>query len=280
MIGTACTVNRHAILARMSIPSDTLAGSGSTYHANMDTADYAAHINTPAGRVDYYEQFHEPVLAHARELAGARRPRMLDIACSPGFELDFIPEDIEVFATDISPDILPEVQRRLGDRAMFFAADASNTALRPGFADAGMMVNAMIYVPGQMLWTMFNALQPGAQCAVNFRSFNNPNNAVFYDHYLERGGILTEADLKVTDDVHLSVVGLDYRGCVTDDEPPKPDEKLQRLGTQTYLGSVGDMVTLVTASGFEIVSHEPYQFPSPVNPCNEVDVFILQKPAA
>lgn len=264
----------------MSSSVDIL-GSGSAYYANMSAADYAQRINTPAGIPDYYEQFHAPVLDHARAHSDGQPITVLDIACGPGFELDFFREDpdVRIIATDISPDILPSVKKRLGEEALVFAADSSYSALRPEVADAGMVVNAMVYVPADMLRSMFDALKPGGRCAVNFRVHGNDHNRAFYDHYTERGGLVipgTMRDDQGTDKA-FDMMNLDYRQCMTDDA--LPDEKIRKLGIQTYFTSSADIEEIVAGIGFNAVEHGLFNFASPVNPDNQIDVLVLEKPA-
>jgi hypothetical protein len=268
----------------MNIPGNEvgIAGSGTNYYDHMDGDVYASKINTPARSSEYFEQFHLPIIetAHARNLSA--RVTVLDIACGPAFELDFVMalDYIDAIATDISPAILPEVQKRLGKNALVFASDSSDSALRPNIADAGMIVNAMVYVPDKMLGAMENALKPGAECAVNFRDFGNPHNDAFYKYYTDRGGVILDRQFTVEADDSVNEFGvkvLEYKDCVNDDGTA--DKEIRKLGQQLYFASVDDIVRFVGTCGMDMVKHDKFDFSSPVNDHNQIDVFTLQKPS-
>jgi hypothetical protein len=262
-----------------------ITGSNADYYANMGSAGYAARINTPAKNPYYFELFHLPVIENAFDRSvGPKIITLLDIACGPAFELGFVKDHpaIDIIATDISPDIMPEVRDRLGSRALVFASDASHRATQTEVADVGMIVNAMIYVPDKMLESMAAALKPAGECVVNFRNFSNPYNKDFYDYYTQRGGVILDRKIETgidEDRKHtFEVKVLDYTECV--DDEGKPDTVIRQLGQQLYFTSREDMTRMIESTGLAIVSRKSFDFSSPVNSHNQIDVFTLQKETA
>ncbi|MBY0110763.1 class I SAM-dependent methyltransferase [Patescibacteria group bacterium] len=256
-----------------------IVGSGSSYYASMGEQQYAAKINTPAKSPEYFDQFHKPMLERLKQKFGTPIG-VLDVACGPAFELEFFTNDPDVilFASDISPDILPQVQARL-PQAHLFAMDASKSVLADNIVEMGMLVNAMIYVPADMLKTMYGALKPGGEAALNFRVFSNPHNKAFYDYYTTHGGVITEKPYTIETpegSKTFTVQVLDYTACVKDDGTPDTD--IRQLGEQMYFENIEDVQALLDASGFEVLEHSLFNFSSPVNPDNQVDVFVLKKP--
>ena len=69
---------------------------------------------------------------------------------------------------------------------------------------------------------------------------------------------------------------LDYTQCVNNDGTP--DNQIRQLAQQIYFESVDDAKKLIEAVGFEQTGHEQFEFSSPVNPNNQIDVFVLRKP--
>lgn len=259
---------------------DGIQGSGSAYYANMDPDGYKARINTPANSPEYFNTFHKPMLERARERVGEGALTILDVACGPAMELQFFDEEIHgaltLVATDISPDILPSVRERYGNTVLAFAADVCHSPLRSGVADVALLVNAMIYSPAGMLQAVTGALKAEGEVAVNFRDFSNPHNAAFYEYYLSHGGVLLDREIQVSK-TPLEVKVLDYTNCVDDDG--EPEQAIRQLGQQLYFTSPADIEAVATSTGLQVVSRAPFQFESPVNPNNEIDVFVLKKAA-
>ncbi|RJR13846.1 class I SAM-dependent methyltransferase [Candidatus Parcubacteria bacterium] len=262
------------------VSQERIKGPGTDYYKHMDSAVYERRINTPAKSPEYFEQFHKPLVERAKERFGTPI-HVLDIACGPANELEFFKNDPDVIpiATDISEKILQEAKDKIGEKAHLFASDVTLPAIRENSVEAGMLVNAMVYVPDKMLSAMHQALKPGGECVVNLRLFNNIRNKVFYGSYAERGGNLFDRELTV--DIEgvshvFKMKVLDYTECVNKDGTP--DLEIRQLGQQMYFQSVEDVEKLIKGIGYEIVDHKTFQFASPVNPKNEVDVYTLQKP--
>src|SRR3989344_6318652 len=251
-----------------------IAGSGSGYYGAMDSADYAGKINTPAQNPEYFDRFHRPMIERAKERNDGASITLLDIACGPAFELEFVADDPDtiIVATDISTSekVLGEVRERLGTRALLFAADVVDSPVRSETMDAGMIVNAMVYVPDKMLAAMASALKPGGEMVANFRNYSNPFNRPFYRHYRERGGVILDGMVGT-----YPVKVLDYAECV--DDNGDPDEQIRGLGQQAYFTMTDDIINLVKDSGLRIVDHRPFSFSSPVNDNNQVEVYTLQE---
>lgn len=258
---------------------EDIKGSGSGYYQHMDAAAYRDKINTPARNREYFERFHKPMVRRAKQRFGVP-VRLIDIACGPADELKFFENDrdVQLLATDISPAILTgHTRKNLSGDSMAFAMDVGRSAIKDQSVEAGVLVNALVYVPDKMLSAMFNALKGGGECAANVRLFDNPHNAAFYDYYVQRGGRLSDADLAVKGGTSpFRMKALDYTECINDDGTP--DEKIRALGQQVYFKSIGEVEGLIRLIGFEISEHSKFNFVSPVNPDNQVDVFILKKP--
>ena len=77
-------------------------GPGSDYHRflslspdywkYMSPDEYREKINTPARNPEYFRRFHQPIIERAKQQFGPQI-RLLDIACGPGDELDFVKND-------------------------------------------------------------------------------------------------------------------------------------------------------------------------------------------
>jgi ubiquinone/menaquinone biosynthesis C-methylase UbiE len=161
---------------------------------------------------------------------------------------------------------------------MVFVADVNHFALRDNSVDAGILVNAVVYEPNKMLEAMYKALKPKGECSVNFRAFNNRYNRAFYNYYLSHGGKLLDRELIVeTKKSHriFKVKVLDYTKCV--DDNGAPDLQIRQLVQQIYFENIYDIEELIRLIGFQKVRHSTFNFSSPVNKNNQIDVFILRK---
>lgn len=256
-------------------------GSGKDYFGAMNADQYRAKINTPAKNPVYFQKFHLPIINRAKKRVGeGNQIRVLDIACGPADELDFFKNDqgVQIVATDISHKILPSVREKLGTRSIVFASDVNNSALKDNSVDAGILVNAVVYEPDKMLETMYRALKPRGECAVNFRAFDNEHNLAFYQYYLKRGGKILDRELTVDTKKGrktFKVKVLDYTECV--DDTGAPDLQIRRLVQQVYFQNVYEIGELIRLIGFQKVNHSTFNFASPVNKNNQIDVFILRK---
>jgi len=56
-----------------------------------------------------------------------------------------------------------------------------------------------------------------------------------------------------------------------------PDLQIRRLVQQIYFKNVYDIEELIRMTGFQKVKHKTFNFASPVNENNQIDVFILKK---
>lgn len=261
--------------------NEKIEGSGSGYYAGgVNTEKYHERINTPAKSPEYFERFHKPMIERVKARFPERPITVLDIACGPASELDFLKDDtdVRVIASDISPDILPEVKKRLREDSLLFAADASHSPIKNESIEAGMLVNAVVYVPDKMLETMHSALKSGGECAVNFRIFSNEHNHAFYEYYTARGGVILENELRVQDGdtwKTFPLKVLDYRNYTGADDADT--KQIRQLGQQSYFVSAADAEELARIKGFEVIEHSLFNFASPVNKNNQVDVFVLKK---
>ena len=126
----------------------------------------------------------------------------------------------------------------------------------------------LYYCPDSILATIFRSLKPDGEAVVNFRNFNNHFNRPFYDYYEADGATLAEQRITIGNQPFQLKV-LDYNQC--------GDEKTRVLDRQVYFQGIDDIEWFIRASGFEIVTHEPFHFRSPANPDNEIDVYTIRK---
>ncbi len=244
-------------------------------YGGLSEADYTDRINTPAKNPEYHERFHKPLIDEAKAKGEDRKATVLDIACGHAHELDFIEgdPDIQLVAVDLSHETLAQSTRKRLKNALIACADVEHFPFEEGFADVGILLNALQYKPDKMLQAMYDSLKPGSKCVVNFRIHGNPHNDKFYTYYLDRGGKLTDRTLEVetadgTSEFNLK--SLDYTGC--------KDEKIRHLVKQVYFQSLDDAERLIGLIGFRIISQQPFNFSSPANSNNQINVFTLQKP--
>ncbi len=254
-------------------------GSGKDYYKNMTPDLYREYIHTPSRNPEYFALFHKPLIDRAKARFGSPI-RLLDIACGPADELDFIKDDkdVRIIATDISMEILPHVKEKLGDQAFVFANDTAHNAIAENVADAGIMVNAMIYVPDKMLLTMFKALKPGAECVMNIRV--QANNESFRAAVAQVNGIVTEKKLKVQTPEGLKVfdIAVYDTSQITKDDG-SPNLALRQMGQQIYFEKVEDVRELISLVGFIEKDHSQFKYEFPQKSfVNTVEVFVLQKP--
>lgn len=250
--------------------------AGTPNYGALDEKTYRAKINTPAKNPLYFERFHKPLVDRAASAAPGRKAVLVDIACGHALELDFLKDDsrVSLIGVDADPSSLASASKRLPG-ARFIEHDVRNEPPLPlprDFADAGIALNAVVYVPERMLAALKWGLRRGGECAVNFRIYGNPFNRRFYDYYVERGGSIRDEGLFVSAggrSGHFTLAALDYTQC--------DDPDIRNLAVQRYFKSKGDVERLIALIGLEILDSAPFHFASPVNPDNEIEVYTLRK---
>lgn len=252
----------------------------------MNTATYSAKINTPARNPDYFSLFHAPLVERAVGSTPGGRISLIDVACGPAQELDFLKDDprVQLIGIDMARNLLTEARERLPS-ARFHCYDVRNdpplpSEISPGSADAGIALNAMIYVPERMLAALRYGLRSGGEAAVNFRVYGNPFNEAFYRHYTQMQGVIREEEITVPalqgGRERFVMAALDYTRCI-DPSTGEPDP-IRNLVVQQYFRSKEDIIRLIGICGFEIAAAAPFHFSSPVNPDNEIEVYSIRKP--
>lgn len=240
----------------------------------LSESDYALRINTPARSAEYYRRFHQPVIEAAKGSCDGNIV-VVNVACGPAFELDFFGNDprINVIGFDIAIDPLIEALRKRLPGGMFVRGDVSYPPVREGVADMAIALNAIIYKPWEMLCALKHVLKPGGKAVVNFRNFLNPKNAEFYIFQCRHNSTIYDSEICIEVDGRVEKFRLkvvDYSNST--------DEKSRNLGHQRYFTSVDDMERFIGLSGLRIVRHETFNFSSPSNSNNEIDVYTLEKP--
>lgn len=192
------------------------------------------------------------------------------LACGHGDELAFFAEDpdIKIVGLDSSPQSIASAEARY-PQSQFIVGDSEDPpSTLKGTAQAAIAVNAMIYKPDHMLRALWETLQAGSECSVNFRLPNTAGNQEFVAFCKSLGTEikLTQVRFANTD---FPVTVFDYSRC--------PDPQYRALGQQMYLTSAADIDALIQLSGFEIVSSNPFLFTSHKQIKNETVVFRLRK---
>ncbi|KKT20090.1 MAG: hypothetical protein UW02_C0001G0003 [Candidatus Nomurabacteria bacterium GW2011_GWB1_43_7] len=240
-------------------------GSGPDYYKNMSLDSYRGKVNSPAENREYAERYHIPMVTRAKEKFGSPI-HVLSIACGPADELNFIKNDpdTKIIATDFSSYILTHAKKALGEGAGVFTSDANSPALKENIAEAGILVNAMIYAPDKMLEAMYNALKPGAQCTLNFRTFSlvEQERGVF-GYFLEHGGKVLDRELPVQtrgESRVFNVKVLDYSET-TKAGSKMPDLERRQLKQQIFFMSLDDMRELAKLMGFKEIEYSRFVLP-------------------
>ena len=233
--------------------------------------EYDSSINTPSKSEAYFKAFHEPLITEAKLRAANGNVTVLNVACGPGHEFEFIENDpaLRLVGFDISPELIKQAQDKYkGEPASadFVIGDTKHPPVANNSADVGMAVNAVIYSPDAVLDTLRNALKDGGKCAVNFRVYGNKFNEPFYNAQTEKGAKLEDEELTVNGEkFKLKVVNYTTHA------------DLPQLERQVYFTSEEDIERFIAAKGFVIDKHRKFHYPSPDNKDNEVEVYTLQK---
>lgn len=234
--------------------------------------EYDRNINTPSKSEVYFKAFHEPLIAEAKSKSSKGKVTVLNVACGPGHEFEFMENDptLRLVGLDISPQLIKQAQERYQGKpaeADFLLGDTRHSPIADNSVDAGFAVNAVIYSPDAVLDTLHRALKEGGKCAVNFRVFGNKFNGPFYDTQVKRGATLEDEELEVNGEkFKLKVVNYATHA------------DLPQLGRQVYFTSEEDIERFIAARGFVIDKHGKFHYASPDNKDNEVEVYTLRKP--
>lgn len=234
--------------------------------------EYDRNINTPSKSEAYFKAFHEPLVTGAKAQASNGKVTVLNVACGPGHEFEFMSNDpaLRLVGFDISPELIKQAQDRYKGKPAsvdFLTGDTKNPPIADNSVDVGMAVNAVIYSPGAVLDTLHNALKEGGKCAVNFRVYGNKFNDLFYDTQIKRGAKLENEEIDVNGEkFKLKVVNY------------ATHESLPQLERQVYFTSEEDIERFIGAKGFAIDKHGKFHYASPDNKDNEVEVYTLRKP--
>ncbi len=235
--------------------------------------EYDRNINTPSKSAAYFKAFHEPLIAEAKSETSNGRVTVLNVACGPGHEFEFMENDptLRLVGFDISPELIKQAQDRFREapaEADFVIGNTKQPPIADKSVDVGIAVNAVIYNPDAVLDTLRNALKDGGRCAVNFRVYGNKFNEPLYKTQVERGAELEDDELDVNGEkFKLKVVNYEHH------------KTLPQLGRQVFFTSEQDIERFIAAKGFTIDKQSKFHFASPDNDDNEVEVYTLRKPA-
>lgn len=238
---------------------------------NMSETEFDKKINTPSSDLEYFNKFHKPLVERAIKRNKENPINLLDVACGYCHELNFLKDNEKVilWGLDISDKVLSVARKNL-PRAKLITYDVRKDSLpfELGSMDVAIAVNAVVYCPDHMLKTLYDAIKKDGEVALNFRDYKNPYNRPFYQYYLDDGGEVYDQILKVGNQEFILKV-LDYRKY--------RDKTIRNLDRQAYFQGRNDIERFIRTMGFEIVEHQPFNFKSPVNPDNQMDVYLLRK---
>jgi len=248
--------------------------------------EYNNKINTPAASPVYFEHFIQPLVEDALAKAGSEgKIDILDMACGHATAMEFmakLPESkrLKITGLDLSADALNEARAGFAEKhpeldIAFIETDAEKELPIPaGSIDMATAINAMAYKQGHMLKSLFNALKPGGKCVVNF--FRPSENNPYIEFYREKGCRIYDRKMEVSAGGRTAVLNLlvtDFSGM--------PDEKLSKLGAQSFLKGKEDIETLASLVGFKIDGQKGFSFYSePIRAIVHNDVYTFRKPEA
>jgi|GEM_PF-3348944 len=248
--------------------------------------EYTKKINSPATSPIYFEHFIQPLVEDALANAGQQEKiGILDMACGHATAMEFmakLPENdrLKITGLDLSADAINEARADFAEKhpeldITFIETDAEkDLPIPPESMDMATAINAMAYKQGHMLKSLFNALKPGGKCVVNF--FRPSENNAYIEFYRKLGCRIYERKMDVsaggrTAEVNLLVT--DFSGFA--------DEKISKLGAQSFLKGKEDIEALVQLVGFEIDGDKDFSFYSaPIGAIVHNDVYTFRKPEA
>lgn len=248
--------------------------------------EYNKKINTPAASPVYFEHFIQPLVEDAlAKAAPEEKIGILDMACGHATAMEFmakLPESkrLKITGLDLSADALNEARAGFAEKhpeldINFIETDAEkDLPIPPQSMDMATAINAMAYKQGHMLKSLFNALKPGGKCAVNF--FRPSENSPYIDYYRNKGCRVYDRKMEVSAGgrtVSVNLLVTDFSGF--------PDEKISKLGAQSFLKGKDDIEALARLVGFEIAGDKGFSFYSePIQAIVHNDVYTFRKPEA
>lgn len=241
----------------------------------LDSEKYTKIISSPSQSLEYFRQFHEPVIEKAKEQIRGQ-VKVLALACGHGFELEFLKDDLRVqlIGTDLSVKTLEESTQKSVPDAMLVSGDIDHITFPEGTADVGIIVNGLIYKQKRMLDVLFRALAKGSSAVANFPVAERPVNLAFAHAFVASGDSVLRS--RGEDDIRaggktIKMFGMDFD---TSHEP-----EIKSLGVQTYFLTVRDAQNLAESAGFVIERQEVFSYISPRTKGQiDTDVFTLRKP--
>jgi len=247
--------------------------------------EYNNKINTPAASPVYFEHFIRPLVEDA--LAKVADPHekvcILDMACGHATAMEFmakLPESkrLKITGLDLSAAALNEARANFAEKhpdldISFIETDAEkDLPIPPQSMDMATAINAMAYKQGHMLKSLYNALKPGGKCVINF--FRPSENNPYIEYYRAKGCRIYERKMEVSAEgrtVSVNLLVTDFSGF--------PDEKISKLGAQSFLKGKEDIEALAQLVGFEIDGNKGFSFYSePIQAIVHNDVYTFRKP--
>src|SRR3989344_2739542 len=104
--------------------------------------EYDPNINTPSKSPEYFIKFHAPLLTQAKSKAFNGTVTVLNVACGPGNEFEFMQNDpaLRLVGFDISPELIKQAQYKYKGKpanADFIIGDIKNPPIAENTVDVG-----------------------------------------------------------------------------------------------------------------------------------------------
>jgi SAM-dependent methyltransferase len=249
--------------------------------------EYKKRVNTPAMSEVYFRHFIQPLMEEALSKKGQadEKVKVLDMACGHAHAHEFtaaLPytDRLEITGLDLSADALDEARSHYkeahpGLDIAFIEADAENDLpIGNESMDAAIAINAMAYKQAHMLKSVFNALKPGGKCVINY--FIPSSNKAYMDFCEKMGCGIYERKLEVAANGRTTSFPL-----IVTDFSAMPDEKVKKLGAQSFFRDSEAIEILAAQLGFEVVEKKHFDFYSaPIDAIVRNDVYTFVKPSS
>ncbi|MFA6458757.1 MAG: class I SAM-dependent methyltransferase [Patescibacteria group bacterium] len=241
-------------------------------YSEYNPKNYQEKIHTPSSSREFFTEHLNPVIAEA---LGKNQPvTVLNIGIGPGHEFDHseIKEnpDLKVIGVDIDHVTLREHTRKRLPQSLLVAADIRHSPFdeKKEFADCGVVTNALMFNPKEVLEMLFASLKPDGKAVLNNSIFEliKPARKA---RQLAKGCQNFSVPINFGAEV-VNFTAIDYSNY--------QQAEYRKLGTQIYPSTLADAKKMLTLSGFQILDCKQFEYQKN-NKSAETTVFLVQKPA-